>query len=414
MKALLWTLIWLMPTAAATADWLQWGGPNRDFTVAESAPLSDAWPESGPEILWEHPLGAGFSSVLVADKTVYTAYHREQDDVVVALDADTGETLWETAVAVDPSQPRPMGPGPNATPIIVGAEIYTVSYTGVVHCLDRRTGELKWERDLVADFGAKVHQFGYSSSPIHYRDMVIFLTGGEQGAVGLDPADGSLRWRSEALDTSYGSPTVLEFEGDSYLVFMTSSGVVGVSLDDGRIRWREELEQTGGNNCSGPWVGDDGLIVISSQAESGSRTLRLRREGDEIRLEEVAHNDKLLVFPNTGVRLEDWLYAASGPFLIAHNLRTGENAWVERGFPKANAVFADGKLILLDETGKLTLARATPEKLTVLSSVTLMSRPAWTVPTLDGTRLYLRDQQRILALDLAVPESVETSVTVSP
>jgi hypothetical protein len=63
-------------------------------------------------------------------------------------------------------------------------------------------------------------------------------------------------------------------------------------------------------------------------------------------------------------------------------------------------LFADGRFIILDEDGELMLATATAEGLTVVSKVALLSNKSWTVPSLSGTRLYLRDRKNIMALEL--------------
>ena len=66
----------------------------------------------------------------------------------------------------------------------------------------------------------------------------------------------------------------------------------------------------------------------------------------------------------------------------------------------ANAIYADGKLIFLDHSGMLVLARATPEKLTILSQAQLLEKVARTAPILVDTNLYARDQKHIVAVSL--------------
>ena len=82
-------------------------------------------------------------------------------------------------------------------------------------------------------------------------------------------------------------------------------------------------------------------------------------------------------------------------------LKSGKIAWRQRGFVKAQLLWADGKIILADEDGTLALCRATPQRFEVLSQVSLLQNIAWTPPTLVGTHLYLRDRKTIVALDLA-------------
>jgi hypothetical protein len=90
-----------------------------------------------------------------------------------------------------------------------------------------------------------------------------------------------------------------------------------------------------------------------------------------------------------------------GPaFMTGLDVRTGETLWQARGFARASLLHADGKTIIMDEDGDLALARLTPDGMTVLARVSLFETVAWTAPTLVGTTLYVRDRERILALDL--------------
>src|SRR5215831_4649502 len=55
--------------------WTQWGGPHRNFTT-ESSGLKSSWPAAGPKVIWQRPLGDGYSSPSVEDGVVYTMYGR--------------------------------------------------------------------------------------------------------------------------------------------------------------------------------------------------------------------------------------------------------------------------------------------------------------------------------------------------
>ncbi len=62
--------------------------------------------------------------------------------------------------------------------------------------------------------------------------------------------------------------------------------------------------------------------------------------------------------------------------------------------------FADGRFIVLQEDGTLMLATMTPKDMTVHSKVKLFDGRAWTGPILDGKRLYIRNREEIMALEL--------------
>src|SRR5215510_13061951 len=79
---------------AASPEWGQWAGPNRNFHVP-ARPITRAWPESGPRVVWKHPMPFGSSSVVVDHGRVYTMYRDGDNEVVVAIEAATGKTVWE-------------------------------------------------------------------------------------------------------------------------------------------------------------------------------------------------------------------------------------------------------------------------------------------------------------------------------
>ena len=66
----------------------------------------------------------------------------------------------------------------------------------------------------------------------------------------------------------------------------------------------------------------------------------------------------------------------------------------------ARKLFADGRFIILDEDGALGLATPTPQGLIVHSRVEMLTSRSWTVPTLVGKTLFLRDRKIIMALQL--------------
>jgi hypothetical protein len=75
-------------------------------------------------------------------------------------------------------------------------------------------------------------------------------------------------------------------------------------------------------------------------------------------------------------------------------------AWQDRGFARATLLWADGKVILLDEDGVLGLATPGPTGLQVHGKASVLTNKAWTAPTLVGTRLFVRDRASVKAFDL--------------
>src|SRR5206468_11371970 len=93
--------------------------------------------------------------------------------------------------------------------------------------------------------------------------------------------------------------------------------------------------------------------------------------------------------------------ATFGPsFLSAVDVKTGRVAWQDRSFSRAQLLYADGKVILLDEDGRLGLATVGPDGIKVLARANVLENLSWTPPTLAGTTLYVRDRKNIAAFDL--------------
>ena len=150
-------------------DWLQWGGPGGNFIV-ENHGLAEKWPAGGPRHLWKRPLGEGYSSILYKDGRLYTMTSNRTEEIIISLDASTGETLWEHRYSRDfwPDKRKGFGPGPNASPLIVNDHIFTVGISGHLRCLNIETGKLIWKRNLTDEFGrrTRMEEYGYSASPL--------------------------------------------------------------------------------------------------------------------------------------------------------------------------------------------------------------------------------------------------------
>ena len=79
---------------AASGDWPQFRGPNRDNISTEKG-LLERWPQGGPRLAWKATgLGEGYSSVAVAGDTVFTMGTNGRDEHLYALSRDDGDKKW--------------------------------------------------------------------------------------------------------------------------------------------------------------------------------------------------------------------------------------------------------------------------------------------------------------------------------
>lgn len=394
-------------TNVTTAQWTQWGGPHQDFK-AEATGLADRWGADGPKHVWERDLGEGYSAILVDGGRLYTMYRPGDQEAIVCLDSASGKTIWEYRYRSDPAEGHVMqfGAGPRATPLIVGDRIYTIGVSGTMHCLNKADGKPYWSKELWKDLGGNVLNHGYASSPIAYKDTVIVLVGGKGASiVAFDQASGDVVWKKHDFENSYSTPKVIDLDGTDHLVTFMANEIVGVDPNNGDLKWRYEIGNQWGQNVCLPIWDDETNTLFFSVAEVGSRGLKLTRKGDNVETEELWKTRKIQFYHVTSVNVGDYVFGSHGAgapnFFAAINITTGKIAWRKRGFSKATCVYADGRLIILDDEGNLALATVTPKDLTVHSKYKVFDDTAWTVPTVVGSTLYVRDKHKIMALDLS-------------
>ena len=393
-------------TKIGYSQWLQWGGPNRNFKV-DSAQLKTAWTEEEPRQLWKRQLGEGYSAICVDQGTLYTMFRRGDEDAVTALSADTGKTLWEYAYTSLPWKEfsKQYGPGPHATPLIVGDYIYAIGFRTELTCLDKKNGQKVWSHNLWDEYNAKPGDRGYASSPMAYKDLLIVLAGGkDHGVMAFNLKDGQLVWKGQDFINSYSSPIIINVDGQDQLIVFVEGKVASLDPNTGDLLWQHAHNTQYQIHASTPIWGKDNILFISSAYDAGSRALHLSLQNGKTVVKELWYNEKVRVQHGSAVRIGETIYASSGhgpAFLTAVTVKTGEITTQQRGFGKANLMMAGHQMIILDEAGQLAIVNANPNSFEVLAQAQVLTSRSWTVPTLSGTKLYLRDMKEILALDLS-------------
>jgi outer membrane protein assembly factor BamB len=395
--------------AAALAQapgWPHWGGPQRNFMV-ESKGLAATWPADGPKRLWGRELGEGHSSIVVDAGRLYTMYSKGDQEFVIALDSANGKTIWEksnsaptTGLALE------NGNGPHSTPALAGDLLFTVGLIGKMQAFNKKSGDVVWSHDLYREYGGTKMGRGYSCSPLVWKNTVIVTVGGAgQALMAFDQKTGAVVWKKHDFSLSPSTPTIINVDGQDQLVIVLADHIVGMNPNSGDLLWSHPHNCDWGLNITPPVWGAGNILVVSSAYSGGSRALQLNQQDGKTTVKELWASRRMRVHHGTMIRLGDLVFGSSGDFgpapMTAVDVRTGNTIWQDRAFPKANFVYADGKVILLDEDGVLALVTLSPQGMKVISKTNLLSHLSWSPPTLAGTRLYVRDRKMIVAVDLS-------------
>lgn len=394
-----------MPAAAA-AGWPGWGGPGRDFHVAQPGLH---WAGARPRTLWQRDLGDGYSMV-VGDSRVVYAMSRTNDRAiaVTALDAGTGAPRWSREID-DPLRPGMFldyGKGPNSTPLLAGGRLHLVTHHGRLCTLDAASGRTLWTRELWQELNGTFRDVGYSASPLLVDGRIVLPVGGKGRAlVAFDAATGATAWQAGDYANAMASPLLIDVGGERQIAAFMVEGIAGFDAATGAERWFHPHKTSYDVNAATPaWHAPSQTLVISSAYDHGARGIRLTRQGSRTTAAEAWFNRRLRVHHGTLLVLGNHVYASSGDFgpapMTALDVVTGQLAWQSRHFPKVNMVHVGDRTLVLDEDGRLAFVTLAPGGLTVHQEAPVLTRLAWTAPTVIGTRLYVRDRRTLLALEL--------------
>ena len=387
--------------------WTQWGGPYGNFHT-DATGIKDTWPAAGPRVVWKRSLGEGYSSPSVEGDRLYTMYGKRGQEVVIAADAGSGTTLWEhtTPMTFVSDAAREQGNGPYSTPLIAGDRLFTTGVAGRLQCLDKKTGKVLWTQQLLEEHRGSLLMYGYAPSPVAFRDLVVVPVGGRGRALmAFNQADGKVAWSRNDWGNAYSTPALVTIGALDQLVALLDGAVIGVNPHNGDLQWSVPFKADYSIAISTPVVGPDNLMFVSSEYGGGAKVFELQVSGQQTTAKELWNSNRLRLHHGNAIRIGDAIYFSSGgkgsqAILSAVDARRGTIHWQQRGIEKATFVYADRKLIALDQDGNLMIAYPSAQGFKIAAKTPMMSRLSWTPPVLVGTRLYLRDRATVMAVEL--------------
>ena len=111
---------------------------------------------------WKVDVGTGYAAPITVGDRVYAFSRQGEDEVMRALDAATGKTIWETKYNAtykpNPAATRTHGTGPKSTPTFADGRLYTLGMSGVVTAFDAATGKQLWQTAAAEDRTAVSHR----------------------------------------------------------------------------------------------------------------------------------------------------------------------------------------------------------------------------------------------------------------
>lgn len=255
------------PTATSS-HWPAFRGPGASGIGSGDPPVE--WDvETGKHVLWKTEIpGLGHSSPVVWEDRVFlttaisasgnhevrtgltgdvSTVHDDSEHTwkVLALDRKTGEILWQRTAgqAVPQSERHFKSTQANSTPVTDGKHVVAVFPTVGLVCYTV-DGDLKWKEDLgpldAGWFYDPSYGWGFASSPILFEDLVILQADVQEGGfvAAWRLEDGELVWRTDRDDVpGFSTPTLVAADSGPELV-TNGSTVRGYDPRTGEELWR--------------------------------------------------------------------------------------------------------------------------------------------------------------------------------
>lgn len=408
--AALAALLLLPGSATAGEDWPQWRGPNRDGVSLETG-LRQSWPDGGPPLIFRADgLGAGYSTVAVADGRIHTQGMHSGQEWVITLDAGTGSEIWATPHAEAYRDGR--GDGPRGVPTVADGTVYALGARGQLTALEAASGEVLWTLNLLEQFGGRNISWGISESPLVIGDRVLVSPGSRRvGFAAFDRETGELLWGTEGDEAGYSSPLPVDLAGAPHIVYFSGERAAGIRAEDGALLWSYRRASNRTANIATPILvsntGGTAEVFLSSDYGTGGALLELRSDGaGGVTATEKYFTRNMRAHHMTPVLHEGVLYGFSGSVFSTVDIETGAFFWRDRSIRKGSLTFADNRLYVFSERGDVALVEPSRAGYRQRGRFELRQRDrsgenTWSHPVVANGLLYLRDQDVLVAYDVS-------------
>jgi outer membrane protein assembly factor BamB len=396
----------------------EYRGIARDGVIT-GPELSRDWSEAPPKELWKQPVGGGYAAFVVVGDTAITIEQRRDEEAIVAYDVASGQELWaHTYPALFHEQLG--GDGPRATPTIANGRVYSLGATGVLCCLDGKTGKPLWQANVLEENQSKNIEWGLCSSPLVYDGMVVVIPGSQKGTadsrllVAYDAESGKRLWGVGEGQAAYSSAMLATIGGERQIVVFDAVGLAGFAADGSRELWRFPWKTNFDNCAAQPIVLPDGRVFLSSEA--GCALVAVTREGDAWKAEPQWNNRNMKCVYANPVVYEGHIYGLDQGILACLDLESGKKLWKGGRYGHGQLLLSGDLLVVLSEEGDLALVEANPERHVELGKIAAIEGKTWNNPALVRGKALVRNHLEMACYELpleAVAEMAEPATAES-
>ncbi len=395
-------------------------GARRD-AHALNVDLAIDWSNQPPKLLWRHPVGLGWSSFAIQGQVAVNLEQRGEDECIVCYNLLSGEEIWchaESTRFVDEH-----GDGPRSTPTIYRDRVYALGATGLLTCVDLRTGGLVWKQSALENPEQGNLLWGMSGSPLIYDDFVLVTPGAGEGsaAIAYSHETGREVWRSGDDPAAYASPVEVTIAGERQLLSFNGAGLRSYAIDGSPLwffPWLTQGESQRVNvaqpvplafpsddsaTATAPLhiAGDATHVLISSGYDNGMALLQIKRSGPEDWfVEQVWASKNLKSKMSNFLVYGQSIYGLDNGILTCLDLADGQRRWKRGRYGHGQLLAVGDKLLIQAESGEVAMVAIDPKEHRELGRFQALDSKTWNHMAISGNILVVRNDREAAAFEL--------------
>jgi outer membrane protein assembly factor BamB len=409
-------------------DWSQWRGQFFNGSSDEqNAP--ESWGQT-EGIAWISPLpGPGGATPVISDGKVFVSsmVGASNDFVALCFDANNGKKLWQKTVG-STSRRLPNNTMASPSPAADGKNVFFLYGSGDLVGFDFEGNKL-WSRNIADDYGTLTVSFGYSASPLLFRNKLYIVVirrdsstrGGQNTSeplesflMALNPQTGTTIWKqprssntfAESME-SYTTPIPFINNGRAEILNIGSDIVTANDPNDGKELWRFEYQTTKvrDSRIVPSLVTGGGLIFGARYKHHGVFALKPAGTDNDSQPSIAWEFDNPSPDVSSPLYYQNRLYVLDGiktRIVTCLEPKSGEKIWQGaiggRGPWRASLTGVGDKLYCINETGEVVVLAAGGDQFNILFETKIDEGPIRSSIAVADGRLFIRTAENLYCI----------------
>ena len=329
-------------------------------------------------------------------------------DVMRCISLADGTEIWRFAYPVKVKRNHGMS---RTVPAVTDDYVVTIGPKCHVLCLDARSGQPVWGIDLQEQFNTEEPEWYAGQCPLIDAGKAIIAPGGSSLMIAVELSSGKIIWQApnpRRWKMTHSSIVPMDFAGKRMYIYCGSGGVAGIDAGTGETLWESTEWKISIATVPTPVIVGEDKIFLSGGYGAGCMMMQLTSDGGQISARPLwrLKAEEFGSVQQTPLLYDGHIFGMRPDGQLACTDLSGKLKWKSGpahrfGQGLGPYIIADGLLLVMNDTGLLTMAEATSEGYRELAQAqVLQGGDSWGPMAIADGRLLARDLTSMVCLEL--------------